>query len=143
MSLEEICKICGILFFISLFWYFIFVVFKSNNEFLKSLVGLNKNNVENFEPSEVTKFENEEKKIDNLIASKQKAIAVGEGTKSEHRELMKRIIEKKIKMMKMASVHSAATLDKLDEAVKGIEAIKFLEKSLEYYDEAIEQSDDL
>lgn len=40
MNKFEFAKICGILFFIFMFWYFIYVVFKSNNEFLYSLISI-------------------------------------------------------------------------------------------------------
>jgi hypothetical protein len=40
MNSFEFAKICGILFFIFMFWYFIYVVFKSNNEFLYSLISI-------------------------------------------------------------------------------------------------------
>ena len=39
----DFCKICGILFFIMMAWYFAFVVFKTNKDFLVSIVQKDEN----------------------------------------------------------------------------------------------------
>ena len=38
MDLEVLCKLAGVIFFIVMCWYFVFVVFKTNSEFLRSVV---------------------------------------------------------------------------------------------------------
>ena len=38
MNLVEFGKICGILFFVVMCWYFVFVVFKTNKDYLQYII---------------------------------------------------------------------------------------------------------
>ena len=140
MNLVEIGKMCGILFFMFMFWYFIYVVFKSNNEFLSSLIGINEKVVENFSSSQLTDLENIEKETESKLKSILATLQLDEDGKSENVELLKRILEKKLKLAKLQVSNIGINSKNLNNSSNILSDVKFLEKALEWFDTKGEDS---
>ena len=140
MNLVEIGKMCGILFFMFMFWYFIYVVFKSNNEFLSSLIGINEKVVENFSSSQLTDLENIEKQTESKLKSILATLQLDEDGKSENVELLKRILEKKLKLAKLQVSNIGINSKNLNNSSNILSDVKFLEKALEWFDTKGEDS---
>ena len=140
MNLVEIGKMCGILFFMFMFWYFIYVVFKSNNEFLSSLIGINEKVVENFSSSQLTDLENIEKQTESKLKSILATLQLDEDGKSENVELLKRILEKKLKLAKLQVSNIGINSKNLNNSSNILSDVKLLEKALEWFDTKGEDS---
>tara|TARA_Y100001970_G_scaffold63485_1_gene81310 strand:- start:1321 stop:1755 length:435 start_codon:yes stop_codon:yes gene_type:complete len=140
MNLVEIGKMCGILFFMFMFWYFIYVVFKSNNEFLSSLIGINEKVVENFSSSQLTDLENIEKQTESKLKSILATLQLDEDGKSENVELLKRILEKKLRLAKLQVSNIGINSKNLNNSSNILSDVKFLEKALEWFDTKGEDS---
>ena len=154
MDLEVLCKLAGVIFFIVMCWYFVFVVFKTNSEFLRSVVYKSKSNDfvspglsqglvegfsgirEGFEGDELTALENKLEQLKGGIVHMKKRLQLDDDGKSEQLELLKNILKNKIVMfelqiMAMASVENANTT----EGQKGlVDAQAFVDVMKEAYE---------
>tara|TARA_X000000368_G_scaffold163414_1_gene128798 strand:+ start:246 stop:695 length:450 start_codon:yes stop_codon:yes gene_type:complete len=104
MNLVDLCKICGILFFVVMCWYFIFVVFKTNKDYLRSLAGMNV--IEGFNDDQNTKLENDISNVESLIKSFREKMGLAEGGKEEQRKLIVDYLVKSIKKLKLSIVEN-------------------------------------
>ena len=145
MNLVELGKICGILFFVVMCWYFIFVVFKTNKDYLRSLAGMDV--VEGFSDDVATRLENTNNQLDGLIKQFKEILALAEGGKEEQRKLILDFFEKSIKLSKLMFINASysigasdpnnkpqmASLEKDQE--KYLKQIKIYEDALTYFTE--------
>ena len=158
MDLEVLCKLAGVIFFIVMCWYFVFVVFKTNSEFLRSVVYNSKSDDfvsqglvegfsgirEGFEGDELTTIENELEASKGGIVFMKKRLQLDDDGKPEQLELLKNIIKNKIElgelsMMLMASYDSTLTGNpdgqkKIIDAQAYIDAMKEIYANFEKYE---------
>ena len=147
MNLVEFGKICGILFFVVMCWYFIFVVFKTNKDYLRSLVGMD-DVVEGFSDDQNTKLENSINQLDGQLKNMREYLGLGEGGKEEQRKLILDYLQKGIRILKLALIQVTAergavdpknnqkTFDSLDKSrEKFVKQIKEYEDALTYFTE--------
>jgi hypothetical protein len=106
MDLVDLCKLFGILFFIIMCWYFIFVVFKTNTEFLKSVVS--SSDVEGFEGKQLTELENFELDALDRVEKLEKTLQLDDDGKTEQRDLIISIIKNRKRLMSLELVAKTA-----------------------------------
>ena len=142
MNLVDFGKICGILFFVVMCWYFIFVVFKTNKDYLRSLAGMDV--VEGFSDDQNTKLENRLTYFDAEIKKVRDEMGLGEGGKEEQRKLILDYFEKSLRMFKLYLINmktAEATNPKmakmigLEEQEKVRKNIKICEDAITYFSE--------
>ena len=140
MNLVDFCKICGIIFFICMFWYFIYVVFKSNNDYLKSLVGLNKKVVEGFEGDALIRLETDSDSVDSKIKRTLDVLQLSENGKEDQRKLCLSLIEKKQRNVDLMITNLLITEKGLSEtSLKSLLTLKEgLDIAKETYDKELE-----
>lgn len=155
MDLEVLCKLAGVIFFIVMCWYFVFVVFKTNSEFLRSVVynsksddfvspGLSQGLVEGFsgiregfEGDELTALENKLESLNTFIASLKKKIQLDDDGKSEQLELLKNILKKQIEYYEIAIISGLTTDPKAlheEQSKKIVNAQAYLDAMKEAYE---------
>ena len=144
MNLVELGKICGILFFVVMCWYFVFVVFKTNKEYLKSLAGMNNNFVEEFTDDQMTKMENNNSSVEGSIKSYRNLLGLGDGGKQEKREQCLKYIKNGIRLYKLTQCNDILSIatdsnsqgNKKEELlIKNEKMIKIFEDALTYFTE--------
>ena len=132
MNLVDLCKICGILFFVVMCWYFIFVVFKTNKDYLRSLAGMDV--VEGFSDDQNTKLENNIQSIESLIKSFREKMGLAEGGKEEQRKLIVDYLVKSIKKLKLSIVENLVGINPDKNKVLGFQKeLKIFEDALTYF----------
>tara|TARA_Y100001935_G_C17119734_1_gene415099 strand:- start:151 stop:627 length:477 start_codon:yes stop_codon:yes gene_type:complete len=140
MNLVEFGKICGILFFVVMCWYFIFVVFKTNKDYLRSLAGMD-NVVEGFSDDQNTRLENSINQMDGAIKFIREQLGVGEGGKEEQRKLITDYLEKGLRMMKLSLIQVTAQVGTLSPK-DGPKMFEALDKNRETYVKNIKEYED-
>ena len=133
MNLVEFGKICGILFFVVMCWYFIFVVFKTNKDYLRSLAGMD-DVVEGFSDDQNTKIENAINEFDGMIKNMRENLGLGEGGKEEQRKLITDYLEKIIRGLKLALIKESVKSPGEAKAEQNRTREKFVKQIKEYED---------
>jgi hypothetical protein len=120
MDLEVLCKLVGVIFFIVMCWYFVFIVFKTNTEFLKSVVSSSNSDMEGFtsmregfEGDKLTALENKLVLWEEMVVQHKKMLQLDDDGKPEKLELLKNILKNQIEFYEMGIILGIATDDKV------------------------------
>ena len=137
MNLVDLCKICGILFFVVMCWYFIFVIFKTNKDYLRSLAGMDV--IEGFNDDQNTKLENDIVNKESIIKSFREKLGLYEGGREEQRKSIVDFLEKTIKAGKLDIIENLAGNiwggDDIEKGFKMQKVLKLYEEALTYFTE--------
>ena len=131
--------------------YFVFVVFKTNSEFLRSVVYNSKSDDfsshglvegfsgirEGFEGDELTALENKLESLNTFIASLKKKIQLDDDGKSEQLELLKNILKKQIEYYEIGIISGLTTDPKAlheEQSKKIVNAQAYLDAMKEAYE---------
>ena len=114
MDLEVLCKLVGVIFFIVMCWYFVFVVFKTNTEFLKSVVSSSDmegftSMREGFEGDALTALENKLERLKGEIVHHKKNLQLDDDGKPEQLELLKNILKGNIEAVELGIMNMVTT----------------------------------
>jgi hypothetical protein len=124
----DFCKICGIIFFIMMAWYFAFVVFKTNKDFLSSIVHEPENPSslddikslfgtslkEGFSGEKgTTTLSNIEEKLKKQLSILTKEYNLDEEGNKDKRKLITSILEKRIKVILLQGVDTMTKHDQV------------------------------
>ena len=161
LTLVDFYKICGIFFLIGMCWYFVFVVFKTNKDFLisitqpvenpsaldnlQSLFGKN-SLIEGFK--EGMTGEEEEKlkqKLERTLEQEKKSLEklnnyvhLGENGKASTRKLILKIIKQRRDAYRKYGYYAGITQNKPDELATIIKLREFYEKLPEEYEKEMD-----